>query len=105
MPLPLAFPATKAFHSASFGSLCAKLMSPLASVKYPSSDTWLNTTTFRMLAPSLRYGRFSWMNRGLRWMSTCTRLVSPMQVKLWISPALMTRMSPAAASNWTPSTV
>ena len=50
------------------------------------------------------YPRFSWMNRGLRWMSTCTSGTSPMQVKLWISPALITRMSPAPASNSSPFT-
>src|SRR5712691_131269 len=51
------------------------------------------------------YVRFSCTKRALRCTSTWTRGASPMQRKLWISPALMTRMSPAPASNSSPLTV
>ena len=47
----------------------------------------------------------AWMNRGLRCTSTCTSGLSPMQRKLCTSPALITRMSPAPASNSRPSTI
>ena len=48
--------------------------------------------------------RFSWMKRGLRCTSSCTSGAS-IQVKLWTSPALMTKISPAPASNVWPFTV
>jgi len=47
-PSPLAFPATNAFHSASSLRVFAQLMLSFASTKYPSSETWLNTISFRM---------------------------------------------------------
>lgn len=42
---------------------------------------------------------------GLRWTSSCIRGESPIALKLWTSPALITKMSPAPPSNVFPSTV
>src|SRR6266850_7407350 len=49
--------------------------------------------------------RFSWMKRELRWTSTCTKGESPIALKLWISPALMTKMSPTPPAKVLPFTV
>lgn len=42
-----------------------------------------------------RLYRFSWMKRGLRWTSSSIKGESPTVLKLWISPAFMTKVSPA----------